>query len=96
MSPHDIVASNYPTETMVKAARTLHFSIPKPPAGRGTGSSGSHNSPWLAFNCSAFHLSGVAKVAMGTMSRKSRLPCTTTSNSAFQTIVIFAQFENHF
>ena len=45
MSAHDIVASKYPTETTVKAACNPDFSIPKPPAGSGTGSSGSQDSP---------------------------------------------------
>ena len=39
MTTHDNVASRYPTETMVKAACTPDFTIPKPPAGSGTGSS---------------------------------------------------------
>ena len=44
MLAHDTVASRYPTETMVKAACTPHFSIPKLPARSGTGSSGSQAS----------------------------------------------------
>ena len=45
MSAHADVASKYPVETMVKAACTPDFSIPKPPAGSGTGNSGSQDSP---------------------------------------------------
>ena len=45
MTTHDDVASRYPTETMVKAACTPDFTIPPPPKGSGTGSSGSQASP---------------------------------------------------
>ena len=42
---HDTMASKYPSETMVKVARTLDFSIAKPPAESETGSSWSQDSP---------------------------------------------------
>ena len=45
MTAHDNVASKYPTETMVKAACTPDFTIPKPPNRSDTGSSGSQHSP---------------------------------------------------
>ena len=45
VSSHYTMASEYSTETMVKAACNPDFSIPKPPAGSGMGSSGSQASP---------------------------------------------------
>ena len=45
MSPHADVASKYSMKTMVRDACTADFSIPKPPVGSGTRSTGGEGWP---------------------------------------------------
>ena len=104
----NIVASKYPTETVVKVVRTPFFRSPNPlrDEGRAAVAATISRSALVTVLCSVSN--SVAKIATflhyvweqcreirAIFGRFSRDSCTGTSNSAFQTIAIFARFSNN-